>query len=78
MRCVANFSMQSNLIKGRDPIPVKVTTDFRLFGTPVGSDDFARAFFNERLKEVKRNADALHCRILNKHTILMLFSQCVL
>ena len=59
-------------------IPVEVTDGFRLLGTPVGSEDFSRSFFDSKLLEVKDQCALLHINVLNLQTRLQLFTQCVI
>ena len=60
------------------PSMVELTSGFRLLGTPVGSPEFAEEFFEEQLKEVRRNIASLHAGVPDLQTRLRMFTQCII
>jgi hypothetical protein len=60
------------------PLPAKLTTGFRLLGSPVGSPAFAREYFNTQLVEIQNCIAIMSTAITDPHTKLQLFSQCLI
>ncbi len=58
--------------------PIKLTTGFRLLGTPVRSHSFADSFYESRLSEIFSSLDPLDKAITDTHTRLKNFNQCIL
>jgi hypothetical protein len=60
------------------PLPVELTTGFRLLGQPVGSASFATNFFTSCISNVKENVSSLTTSITDEQIQLRLFSQCLI
>ncbi|KAL7529537.1 hypothetical protein ACHAXR_009934, partial [Thalassiosira sp. AJA248-18] len=58
--------------------PVELVSGFRLLGSPVGSQDFARDFFAEKIAATTKNADALAAGFADLQTRLRIFKQCTI
>ena len=58
--------------------PVEVTTGLRVLGQPVGSLQFAQAFFTKAIDTVESQLNHLSCSITDKATLMKLFSTCAL
>ena len=59
-------------------IPVKLTTGYRLLGSPIGSLDFACEYFNAQLTNIQDCIELMSTAISDPHTKLRLFSQCII
>ncbi|KAL7525956.1 hypothetical protein ACHAXR_001239, partial [Thalassiosira sp. AJA248-18] len=58
--------------------PVELVSGFRLLGSLVGSQDFAREFFAEKIAATTKNADALDAGFADLQTRLLIFKQCTI
>jgi hypothetical protein len=66
---IAKYSLQPNKSDpSAPPIPTKLTTGFRLLGSPVGLPTFARDFFNNQLSDVRNCITLLSTAITNPQT----------
>jgi hypothetical protein len=76
---IAEFSTRPHPTdKSAPPLPVELTTGFRLLGQPVGSASFATTFFSSCISNVKENISSLTTSITDEQTQLRLFSQCLI
>ena len=70
---IATFSVKPSLTPGAFD-PVEVTDGFVYLGCPIGSSDFARKYFKEKVDEVRQEARKLHQHIADHQTRLRLFT----
>ena len=85
-QAIATFSVEE--VPSEDPTtqppaaptfrPKEVVKGLRLLGQPLGSLQYARSFFEARLKENEADATNLLLAVSDQHTALRLFSQCTL
>ena len=68
----------NNTTRDGPAIPVELTKGFRLLGSPIGSPDFANEFFDEQLINVQEAISLMTTTIIDPHTKLRLFSQCLI
>jgi hypothetical protein len=78
-QAIATFSNTPNPLNPTGPpLPVKLTSGFRLLGHPVGLASFAQEFFTTCLTTVNRCITSLSNSISDNQTRLRLFSQCII
>ena len=64
--------------EGATPAPVELTDGFVLLGTPVGSEEFAKAFYATKAAEVAQNVAKLTAHIPDLQTRLRVFMMCTI
>ena len=73
-RTIARYSIEQN--RDDSTSPVELTSGFRLLGTPVGSQAFAREYYFAQIETVSTSLSSMLNAITDTQTRLKLFAQC--
>ena len=73
-RTIARYSIEQN--RDDSTSPVELTSGFRLLGTPVGSQAFAREYYFAQIETVSTSLSSMLNAITDTQTRLKLFTQC--
>ncbi len=76
---ISAYLMKPNItLPTGPPLPVELTIECRLLGSPIRSASFAKHYFNKQLNQVQQYISLMTTAILDPQTRLWILSQCLI